>query len=65
MDALFAFPLGAKEQPRERQTRWIPLWTLHGTTSDTLTPRMLRGMKLPSTMQGIVDLLRSGCAFEE
>lgn len=35
MDSIYF--LGAREQPRERQTRWIPLSTLPGTTSDTPT----------------------------
>lgn len=39
----FIYFLGAREQPRERQTRWIPLLILLGTTSDTPTLRMLTG----------------------
>lgn len=40
--------LGAKEQPQERQIQWIPLWILLGTTSDTLTLRILRGTESPA-----------------
>lgn len=43
----FIYFLGAREQPRERQTRWIPLLTLLGTTSDTPTLRTLTGRALP------------------
>lgn len=34
---------GVRDQPGERRTPWTPLWTLHGTTSDTLTPTTLTG----------------------
>ena len=39
---------GAREQPRERQTRWTPLSTLPGTTSDTPTLTTLTGRALRS-----------------
>ena len=44
----FIYFLGAREQPRERQTRWIPLLILLGTTSDIPTLRILRGKESPA-----------------
>lgn len=44
----FIYFLGAREQPQERQTRWIPLLILLGTTSDTPTLRTLRGKECPA-----------------
>lgn len=42
----FLYFLGAREPPRERQTQWIPLLILLGTTLDIPTRRMLTGKAL-------------------
>lgn len=54
----FIYFLGAREQPRERQTQWTPLLTLLGTTSDTPTLRTLTGRALPE----VLSMCQSGAS---